>query len=319
VFKLGDFAVCRVLDTPKYKPATEWDEASVIRILIAIAVIAALVACSQPDDPHSKTTGNSTPAAPALTLETAVAGRWRDPANVARDQWRHPLQTLAFFGVNPQQTVIEITPGYGWYAEILAPLLSESGHYVAAVINPDSAVKDSAKNYYAKQLKALERKFLALPNLYGNPEIRLFDEAKPSFGAPGSADVVLTFRNVHNWREADTVALMFKGFFDVLKPGGTLGLVEHRANGDVADDNFSGYIGQNQLIAWAGAAGFVLQAASEINANPLDSKDHEGGVWRLPPAFSLGNKDRDKYAAIGESDRMTLRFIKPGAALGAVQ
>lgn len=285
-----------------------------IRISITLIAISVLVGCSPLED-----AGSSTNAEPALTLETAVAGKWRDPANVARDKWRHPLQTLAFFGVNPQQTVIEITPGYGWYAEILAPLLRENGHYIAAVINPDTAVKDSAKDYYAKQLKALERKLSASPGLYGSPRIRLFDEAKPTFGAPGSADVVLTFRNVHNWREAGSVASMFKGFFDVLKPGGTLGLVEHRANGDVADDDVSGYIGQNQLIAWAGAAGFVLQAASEINANPADSKDHEGGVWSLPPSYSLGSKDRDKYAAIGESDRMTLRFLKPETAASAVQ
>lgn len=298
----------RVLLTRPLNSLT-WNDVAVIRISILVAAIAILSACTPPDE---------NPKTP-LTLEAAVAGEWRDPANVARDKWRHPLQTLAFFGVNPGQTVIEITPGYGWYAEILAPLLCENGHFVAAVINPDSAVKQSARNYYAKQLNVLERKFLALPNLYGSPEIRLFDEAKPTFGAPASADVVLTFRNVHNWREADRVALMFKGFFDVLKPGGTLGLVEHRANGDVADDDFSGYIGQNQLIAWAGAAGFVLQASSEVNANPLDSKDHEGGVWSLPPAFSLGSKDREKYAAIGESDRMTLRFIKPGTALSAVK
>ncbi|AMK75240.1 MULTISPECIES: class I SAM-dependent methyltransferase [Methylomonas] len=269
---------------------------------MVVAAIAVLSACAPQDETNPKT---------PLTLEAAVAGEWRDPANVARDNWRHPLQTLAFFGVNPRQTVIEITPGYGWYAEILAPLLRENGHYIAAVINPDTAVKHSAKNYYAKQLNALERKLRASPGIYGSPQIRLFDEAKPMFGEPASADVVLTFRNVHNWREADTVALMFKGIFDVLKPGGTLGLVEHRANGDVADDDYSGYIGQNQLIAWAGTAGFVLQATSEINANPADSKDREGGVWRLPPAFSLGDKDRDKYAAIGESDRMTLRFLKP--------
>lgn len=262
---------------------------------------------------------NPTHAEPALTLETAVAGNWRNPANVARDKWRHPAQTLAFFGVSPRQAVIEITPGYGWYAEILAPFLRENGHYIAAVISPDSAVKDSAKSYYAKQYAALKHKLFASPSLYGNPEIRLYDEAKPSFGEPASADVVLTFRNVHNWREADTVALMFKAVFEVLKPGGRLGLVEHRANGDVVDNDASGYIGQNQLIAWAGAAGFVLEDSSEINANPADSKDHEGGVWSLPPAFSLGSKDRDKYAAIGESDRMTLRFIKPKTALSAVQ
>ncbi|WP_446810635.1 class I SAM-dependent methyltransferase [Methylomonas sp. 2BW1-5-20] len=290
-----------------------------MRIPIFIAVIAVLAGCTSSDEGSPGKNAGSTQAEPALVLETAVAGKWRDPANAARDKWRHPLQTLEFFGVNPRQTVIEITPGYGWYAEILAPLLRENGHYIAAVINPESAVKDNTKNYYAKQINALERKLHASPGIYGSPEIRLFDEAKPAFGEPGSADAVLTFRNVHNWREAGSVVLMFKGFFDVLKPGGTLGLVEHRANGDVTDDDFSGYIGQNQLIAWAGAAGFVLQAASEINANPADSKDHEGGVWSLPPSYSLGSKDRDKYAAIGESDRMTLRFLKPETAGSAVQ
>ncbi|MBD9357151.1 class I SAM-dependent methyltransferase [Methylomonas sp. EbA] len=289
-----------------------------MRIPIAVVAIAALTGCSPADETDHKTTGNPTHAEPALTLETAAAGKWRDQANVARDKWRHPAQTLAFFGVNPRQTVIEITPGYGWYAEILAPLLRENGHYIAAVINPDSAIKDSAKSYYAKQYTALKHKLLASPSLYGNPEIRLFDEAKPTFGETASADVVLTFRNVHNWREADTVALMLKGIFEVLKPGGTLGLVEHRANDDGVDDA-SGYIGQTQLITWAGAAGFVLLDSSEINANPADNKDREGGVWRLPPAFSRGSKDREKYAAIGESDRMTLRFIKPETALSAVQ
>ncbi|OQW78669.1 MAG: methyltransferase [Proteobacteria bacterium ST_bin11] len=284
-----------------------------IRLPIAIAFLGTLVACSPSQEP------NSAGPKPAMTLESAVAGSWRDSANVARDKWRHPLQTLAFFGVNPQQTVIEITPAYGWYAEILAPLLKEHGHYIAAVISPDSAVKGSDKGYYGKQLKALQRKFDASAEIYGSPDVRLFAEAKPNFGEPASADLVLTFRNVHNWREANTVALMFKGIFEVLKPGGSLGLVEHRANGAVADDDGSGYIGQNQLIAWAAAAGFVLQAASEINANPADSKDHEGGVWSLPPGFSQGSKNRDKYAAIGESDRMTLRFLKPETASSVIR
>ncbi|TPQ28161.1 methyltransferase [Methylomonas koyamae] len=254
---------------------------------------------------------NETSAPASSTLEAAIAGHWREPANVARDIWRHPAQTLSFFEVNPDQTVIEIIPGSGWYTEILAPFLKENGHYVAAVIEPDSAVNSSSQHYYQRQLKTLKIKLARLPRIYGRPEIRRFDEGKPIFGPPGSADRVLTFRNVHNWRENGTAEPMFRGFFDVLKPGGILGFVEHRANPDAANGGSAGYTTQSQVIAWAEQAGFELEAASEINANPADTKDHESGVWNLPPNFSLGAKNRAKYAAIGESDRMTLRFRKP--------
>lgn len=307
----------------KQKTTTVWNETAVIRVTFALAIIAALAACTPPDKSNAgakaKIKGTATNADPALLpLETAIAGSWRDPANVARDIWRHPLQTLAFFGVNPNQTVIEIMPGGGWYTEILAPLLRENGHYIAAVMDPDSATSDGAKSYYAKQIAALNRKLAAAPSVYGTAEICRFDVAKPVFGPPGSADLVLTFRNVHNWRSLGTVDAMFQGFFEVLKPGGTLGLVEHRASSDVAKDDASGYVGQNQLIAWANAAGFVLEDSSEINANPADTKDHEAGVWSLPPTLSLGDKDRDKYTAIGESDRMTLRFRKPETTANAI-
>jgi predicted methyltransferase len=299
-----------------------WNLTAVIRITLALAIIAALVACTPPDEANpgvkAKPNGTATNADPALSaLEIAVAGSWRDPANVARDIWRHPVQTLAFFGVSPNRTVIEITPGGGWYSEILAPLLRENGHYIAAVMDPESATNDGARRYYAKQIATLNRKLAASPGVYGRPEIYRFDASKPVFGAPGSADLLLTFRNVHNWRRLGSVDVMFQGFFEVLKPGGTLGLVEHRASSDVGQEDASGYVGQNQIIAWASAAGFVLEDSSEINANPADTKDHEAGVWSLPPVMSLGDKDRDKYSAIGESDRMTLRFHKPEAAANA--
>lgn len=244
-------------------------------------------------------------------LKNAVAGSWRDPANVARDGYRHPLETLQFFGVRPDQTVVEITPGGGWYSEILAPYLREKGRYVAAVVDPDSQTKDSSRAYFAKAKSGLENKFAAAPAQYGGAVIAAYDPFKPAFGAPASADVVLTFRNVHNWRSAGQAEVMFKGFYDVLKPGGTLGVVEHRAKGDVAADDKSGYVGQAQVIALAEAAGFRLEGKSEVNANPRDTKDYPNGVWTLPPSNQHEAADGAKYKAIGESDRMTLRFRKP--------
>ncbi|WFP51580.1 methyltransferase [Methylomonas sp. EFPC3] len=269
---------------------------------IHLCILTALAACTPP---------NETSAPASSALEAAIAGHWREPANVARDIWRHPAQTLSFFEIYPDQTVIEIIPGGGWYTEILAPLLRDNGHYVAAVIDPDSAVNPSSQHYYDRQLKTLKIKLARLPRIYGRPEIRRFDEGHPQFGSPGSADRVVTFRNVHNWRENGTAEAMFRGCFDVLKPGGILGVVGHRANPDAANGGSAGYTTQSQVIAWAEQAGFELEAASEINANPADTKDHESGVWNLPPSFSLGAKNRAKYAAIGESDRMTLRFRKP--------
>ncbi len=244
-------------------------------------------------------------------LKAAIAGSWRDPNNVARDAYRHPLETLQFFGVRPDQTVVEITPGGGWYSEILAPYLREKGRYVAAVVDPDSQTKDSARIYYTKAKAGLEKKFAEAPLQYAGAVVAAYDPFKPAFGPANSADVVLTFRNVHNWRSAGQAEVMFKGFFDVLKPGGTLGVVEHRAKADVPADDKSGYVGQAQVIAMAEAAGFRLEGKSEINANPRDTKDYPKGVWTLPPTNQHDAADEAKYKAIGESDRMTLRFRKP--------
>ena len=246
-------------------------------------------------------------------LDAAIAGSWRDPANVARDAWRHPKETLSFFGVRGDQTVIEITPAPGWYSEILAPYLRGNGQYVAAVIDPASQSDEKSRAYYAKGRDGLQQKFDAAPAQYDRARIVGFDPKAPSFGPANSADVVLTFRNVHNWRSAGTAEAMFRGFFDVLKPGGVLGVVEHRAKADVPADDKSGYVGQQQVIAMAQATGFVLDGSSEINANPRDTKDHPNGVWTLPPVNRHDAADDAKYKAIGESDRMTLRFVKPRA------
>lgn len=253
----------------------------------------------------------ATAAAAGGPLKAAIAGAWRDPNNVARDTYRHPLETLQFFGVRPDQTVVEITPGSGWYSEILAPYLREKGRYVAAVVDPDTQTKDSSRAYYTKAKAGLEKKFADAPAQYAAVVVAAYDPFKPAFGPPASADVVLTFRNVHNWRSAGQAEVMFKGFFDVLKPGGTLGVVEHRAKGDVPADDKSGYVGQAQVIALAEAAGFRLESKSEINANPRDTKDYPKGVWTLPPTNQHDAADDAKYQAIGESDRMTLKFRKP--------
>jgi predicted methyltransferase len=244
-------------------------------------------------------------------LQQAIAGSWRDAKNILRDRYRHPAQTLAFFGVEPGQTVIEITPGGGWYAEILAPLLRDDGHYIAAVVDPMAVEEGGSRNYQQKSRSGLEAKFAAAPAQFDRAGVVAYDPNAPVFGAPGSADRVLTFRNVHNWRANGQAEGMFRGFFAVLRSGGVLGVVEHRANGDVGGDDKSGYVGQQQVIAMAEAAGFRLDAQSEINANPKDTKDYPGGVWTLPPTNDHDDADDAKYQAIGESDRMTLRFVKP--------
>lgn len=243
----------------------------------------------------------------AARLDAVLAGSWREPANVARDKYRHPGQTLTFFGIRPDMSVIEITPGGGWYAEILAPLLKDNGNYIAAVTS--SLSSEGA----ARSAKSLRDKFAADPTQYGSAHVIEFDPKTPNLGTPGSADMVLTFRNVHNWVQAGTAAQMFAAFYDVLAPGGVLGVADHRAADGTSLDaaKGSGYLPEDYVIKLATDAGFKLDAKSEINANPKDTKDHEKGVWTLPPTLTLGDKDKDKYLAIGESDRMTLRFVKP--------
>lgn len=243
-------------------------------------------------------------------LQAAIDGPWRKPADVARDRYRHPGQTLAFFGVQQADTIIEITPGNGWYSAILAPYVKGQGQYIAAVVDPD-AVPESSRAYQQKSRDSLEALYKADAARYGQARLVAYAPATPSFGPANSADVVLTFRNVHNWRMADNAEAMFKGFFAVLKPGGTLGVVEHRAARAVPDDDKSGYVGEDQVIALATAAGFRLQGKSEINANPRDTKDYPGGVWTLPPTNKHDQADDARFQAIGESDRMTLRFAKP--------
>lgn len=252
-----------------------------------------------------------TAAVAAPDLDAVIAGAQRSAENRARDVHRHPQQTLEFFGVKPDMHVVEVWPGGGWYTEILAPYLRESGHYVAAGFVTRA---DVAPQWRIDMMKSFAEKLAAAPDTYGKPQITALGMPDAwQATAPGSADRVLTFRNVHNWLKAGYEAPMFKAFFDALKPGGVLGVVEHRAKPGTSIENMklSGYMTEAHVIALAETAGFKLEARSEINANPKDSADHPEGVWTLPPNLRLGDKDRAKYLAIGESDRMTLRFVKP--------
>jgi predicted methyltransferase len=245
----------------------------------------------------------------ASQLDQVLAGSWRSPQNKARDVYRHPKGTLQFFGIRPDQTVIEITPGGGWYSEILAPLLKDNGHYIAAVTKP------AGDGEASRDLSGLRGKFAADAEHYGKAQLLEFDPKAPVLGAPNSADMVLTFRNVHNWVMADTAPAMFKAFYAALRPGGVLGVVDHRAANNASIDAIkgSGYLPTSYVVKLATDAGFKLEEQSEINANPKDTKDYPKGVWTLPPTLTLGDQDKDKYLAIGESDRMTLRFVKPDA------
>lgn len=278
------------------------------KLLLALAVTGLLGAChSNGDNKADKQQAAQTSAA----IDAIMQGDWRDANNAKRDQYRNPKQTLSFFGVKPTDTVIEISPGAGWYTEILAPLVKDQGRYFGTVTDPAKTSSDRARDYNSEQNKKLRDKMAARADVYGNASLIEIDPKAPVFGEAGAADTVLTFRNVHNWMGAGTEAQMFEAFFEALKPGGTLGVVEHRANQDVPKGDRSGYVSEAQVIAMAIKAGFVLDARSEINANPKDTKDYPNGVWTLPPNLRDGDKDREKYLAIGESDRMTLRFKKP--------
>jgi predicted methyltransferase len=205
-------------------------------------------------------------------------------------------------------TVVEIAPGRGWYTEILAPVLKARGQYYAVVSAVTEKTSDALKQNDADYRGMLA----AAPALYGNVKLSVISPGSLKIAPPGSADLVLTFRNVHNWANAGTAEAMFRAFYEALKPDGTLGVVEHRAKPDTPFQQQvdTGYMAEAYVIETAEKAGFKLVNKSEINANPKDTRDHAAGVWTLPPTLRLGNQDRAKYLAIGESDRMTLKFVK---------
>ena len=273
-------------------------------------VFGASVAAAPADQPANPPPPRSASKLLDQKLDHVLAGSWRSDKNKARDRYRHPKQTLEFFGLQPGMSLVELTPGGGWYAEILAPLLKDSGNYTAAIVTPKRKEGEDAQDK-----DALSRKFSGDAERYSAAKVIQYDPKAPNFGAPGSADMVVTFRNVHNWVMDGNESAMFKACFDVLKPGGVLGVAEHRAapGADLEKIKESGYLPEDYVIKLATAAGFKLAAKSEINANPKDTKDYPKGVWTLPPTLALEEKDKAKYLAIGESDRMTLRFVKPGA------
>lgn len=251
---------------------------------------------------HEANTNNS---ASAKALENAVAGDHRTAKNKARDQYRHPIETLNFFGFTPNMTVVEITPGGGWYTEILAPALKGSGKLYGAHY-PDTG----EDNYYSNSRKKLVKK-LASDVVFSEVILTDFTPRQESELAPqGTADLILTFRNLHNWKDAG-VEQVFKDAFNALKPGGVLGVVEHRLPAGVSPEKARGYVSEANTIKQAKAAGFRFAGSSEVNANAKDLAIHPKGVWTLPPRLALEDKDRAKYLAIGESDRMTLKFVKP--------
>lgn len=270
----------------------------------------ALAACgsARPTPPSAPTSTAANAPVTFGSLEAAVAGPHRPAADRARDQYRHPTETLTFFGVRPGQTVVELSPGGGWYTQILAPMLHDSGQLVAAI----PAAEGPRARYHQRFQEFLRTR----PDLYDRVRtVTLEPPGTIELGPPESADVVLTFRNLHGWQNDNALDAVFTAVHRVLKPDGVFGVVEHRAaeGADPATSSRQGYLAQAYVVQVAQRAGFTLDASSEVNANPRDTRDHPEGVWTLPPTLRLGERDRERYLAIGESDRMTLRFRKSPA------
>jgi predicted methyltransferase len=271
----------------------------------AALMAAALAACGDRLNKEAPADALAGEKDAAFLLNAAIVAPARTDADRARDRWRHPKETLQFFGIEPTMTVVEVWPGGGWYARILAPYLHAGGGAYRAAM-PDAGAANATDDF---------RSAFADASRFGDIVLTTIDEAANS----GDADAILTFRNVHNWIAAGNAQDAFEAFYDSLKPGGVLGVVEHRADESASDDVSSGYVKESTVKALAASAGFEFAGAAEINANPADTKDHPFGVWTLPPtrrsSASPGQADptfdRAKYDAIGESDRMTLKFVKP--------
>tara|TARA_R110002050_G_scaffold1244_5_gene8881 strand:- start:193615 stop:194397 length:783 start_codon:yes stop_codon:yes gene_type:complete len=242
-------------------------------------------------------------------LQDIINGEHRSEENKQRDIYRHPLQTLTFFQIKPEMKVVEVWPGKGWYTEILAPYLKNGGQFIAA------GFPQHAGPQWRQDMQVEYQHWLSVsPTLYDKVNVvELGPPSHWSVGPDDSVDAVLTFRNVHNWLKGGYDSEMFNAFYRVLKPGGILGVTDHRAaiNTDIEEMKTSGYLAQALVITLAEKAGFILEETSEVNANYTDTKDYSSGVWTLPPTLRLGEQSREQYLKIGESDRMTLRFRKP--------
>ena len=290
--------------------------------LVPTLVLAGLAAaCGGEAPPPAAPTSAATVAAGAsidAELQASVAGGQRTDKEKARDSHRHPRETLAFFGLKDDMTVVELSPGGGWFTAILAPVLRDHGKLVVVGGDPNGDPKSEG----TQNAQALQARFQKAPSAFDKVQSLVWKrDGEPVFGPPESADMVLTFRNLHNWVEGKNADQALAAAFKVLKHGGVLGVTDHRANKGASSDpkviGDTGYIPEEQAIKIVEAAGFKLAAKSEINANPKDTKDYAEGVWTLPPTFTLKDKDHDKYAAIGESDRMTLKFVKVAPKVAA--
>ncbi len=283
-------------------------------LLVGLAVPLVCACGGSPPAPVAPVTASTDAPAPDpgtdAKLRAAIASSDRPADEAARDKWRHPLETLEFFGVREDMTVLELWPGGGWYTSILAPLVADKGKLVVTNMDPNGPPDDHGTQM-AKQYAA---RLASKPNAFGKVEVHVIHPpAELTFGNDESVDAVLTFRNFHNWIRDGIADKVLSAAFRVLKPGGVFGVEEHRAK--TGDDPIkagdTGYVPETFVIELAQKAGFRLEGRSEINANPKDTKDWPKGVWTLPPVLRLGDQDRAKYEAVGESDRMTLRFKKP--------
>ena len=280
------------------------------RLLLALIAALLVTGCGKKEAPKTEYV-ESAPKIITLTeaLQMAIEGEHRSVKNKARDQYRHPAETLEFFGLKPESSVVELWPGGGWYSEILVPYLKDKGSYYAAGFG-----LSTGSEYRTKGHNALIKKFTDAPAVYGKPTITVLNPPNQTVIAPSnSVDFVLTFRNVHNWTTNEADSAVFAAAYQALKPGGIFGVVEHRANEtmDAVAQAKTGYVSEQYVVELAQKIGFKLVDRSDVNANPKDTKNYEKGVWTLPPSLRLKEVDQDKYLAIGESDRMTLKFIKP--------
>jgi predicted methyltransferase len=241
-------------------------------------------------------------------IKAALAGKYRAPGNPERDKARHPLETLEFFGFKPTYTVLEFGPGGFWYTELLAPAVAKKGKLIVTGSDPNGPADERSTLNGERQKLFLERS----PELYGKVETAFIDNKSPDLKLEGTVDLIVCTRELHGMVNGGTLDAWLKEFHDALKAKGTLGIEQHRAKPDAVPEESAkkGYLPEKWVIEKVEAAGFKLAGKSEINANPKDTKDYEKGVWTLPPNFAAGDADKEKYAAIGESDRMTLKFTK---------
>jgi predicted methyltransferase len=295
------------------------------RTLLSSLLVAGLAACTsaptQPDEQpveaqteQTETTDEAVAEEPSIEelLRAYADGEHRTEGNAARNPYRNPVETLSFFGLEPGMTVIELNPGRGWYTEILAPVLAAQGQLVLAYGDPEQM-----QGYVVEMIQGFEARLASEPDMYGKTRrAYLHPGHRIELGEPDSADLVLTFRNIHGWHNRGQLAEILGAVHTVLKPGGILGVVQHRAadGSSVEEVSKTGYMPETFVIETIEALGFELVAKSDINANPNDTKDYPEGVWTLPPTLRLGDQDRERYEAIGESDRMTLKFRKVAKA-----